>query len=130
MVQCQWADCTKRLHVDYVSVRHWGKHVREHYAKEQDMIQCEWEGGCGAVINKSSMWKHIIVHEPKFKIRCPHGCDVSTRGDMMRRHLRSCPHASDRVAKEVESDGEGDSEVEEGNRGSDCEDNEGGRKED
>ncbi|KAF9650308.1 hypothetical protein BDM02DRAFT_3112279 [Thelephora ganbajun] len=132
MVQCQWTGCTKRLHVDYVSVKHWGKHVREHYANQQDMIQCKWKGGCGAVLGKSSMWKHIVVHQPKFKIRCPRGCDVVTRGDMMRRHLRSCPVTSSQTAEEGESDEEEDTEVEEhvhrGGYDGDGEDNEEGGK--
>ena len=79
------------------------------------MIQCRWDGGCGALVNKSSMWKHIVVHQPKFKVRCPRGCGVSTRGDMMKRHLQSCSRTSGR---EIESDEEDESEVEEGDRGS------------
>ena len=113
MVRCQWEGCTKRLHVDYIDVGHWGKHVREHYANEQDTIKCKWGGGCGAMVNKSSMWKHVVVHQPKFKIRCPRGCDVSTRGDMMRRHLQTCNYTPGQAAK----GGEGEEEnvgVEEG----------------
>ena len=119
MVQCQWEGCTKRLHVDYISVGHWGKHVREHYANEQDMIQCKWEGGCGAVVNKSSMWKHVVVHQPKFKIRCPRGCDVSTRSDMMRRHLQTCNYTPGQPAKGSEDDEEENVKVEEGSYGGD-----------
>lgn len=56
------------------------------------------------------MWKHIVVHQPKFKIRCPRGCDVSTRADMMRRHLRYCPYAHGHAAGGWESE-EADMEV-------------------
>ena len=130
MVQCRWTGCTKRLHVDYVDVRHWGKHVREHYAHEQDMVQCKWDGGCGAVINKSSMWKHVVVHQPKFKIRCPRGCDVLTRGDMMRRHLQSCNYTPDKASNEGGSGEEETTGVEGGNYDGDGEDNEEEGKED
>ena len=106
MVQCGWGGCTKRLHVDYVSVKHWGNHVREHYIRQQEMIECKWNGGCGARINKSSVWKHIVVHQPKFKLRCPRGCEVFTRGDMMKRHLRTCPFTPSGATTE-ESDEEG-----------------------
>jgi len=119
MVQCQWGNCTERLYVDYVNVEHWGRHVREHYADQQDMIPCEWEGGCSAVIHKSSMWKHVIVHQPKFKIRCPRGCDVSTRSDMMRRHLRSCSYTSTKAAEGSEGDEGEDVEVGEDSHGGD-----------
>lgn len=106
MVRCQWEDCKRWLHVDYVDVKHWGQHIREHYTDEPDLVPCRWGSGCGAEINKSSVWKHIIVHEPKFKIRCPHGCDVLTRGDMMKRHLRSCPRTSRQTTAEGDSDKE------------------------
>ena len=119
-VQCQWAGCTKRLHVDYVSVKHWGKHIRQHYARQQDMVECRWGAGCDAVVSKSSMWKHVVVHQPKFKIRCPRGCDVMTRGDMMRRHLRSCPFNSGKAAAEGGSEEE-DTDSEEGAHGDDYE---------
>jgi hypothetical protein len=105
MVQCKWEGCTKWLHVDYIDVGHWGKHIREHYADEQDMVQCKWDGGCGVCHNKSSMWKHIIVHEPKFKIRCTRGCDIFTRGDMMKRHLRTCNYTPDQAAKGNKEEG-------------------------
>ena len=119
MVQCQWAGCTKELHVDYIDVSHWGKHVRGHYANGEASIQCEWNGGCGVSITKSSVWKHIVVHQPKFKIRCPRGCDVSTRSDMMRRHLQSCPYIPGQADKEGEADEEENMEAEEGSHGGD-----------
>lgn len=132
MVQCQWEGCTEQLYVDYINVRHWAKHIREHYADEHDTIQCKWKGGCGFAINKSSMWKHIVVHQPKFKIRCPRGCNVSTRSDMMRRHLRTCNYTSARAAKKGESGREENVEVEQGSYGGDCdsdgEDNEESRE--
>ena len=105
MVQCQWGGCTKRLYVDYINVEHWGKHVREHYADERDTIQCQWEGGCGDVVNKSSMWKHVVRHQSKFKIRCPYGCGVSTRGDMMNRHRKTCNYTPGKVAKSGKDNG-------------------------
>jgi hypothetical protein len=98
MVECQWTGCTARLHVDFVNVKHWGRHVREHYLDKLDAVECEWEGGCGMKINKGSLWKHIIVHESRFKIRCPRRCGVFTRSDMMKRHLRTCPKKSARAA--------------------------------
>jgi len=113
-VQCKWADCTEQLHVDYISVEHWGRHIREHYADQQDTIQCKWEGGCGSRFHKSSIWKHIIVHEPRFKIRCPRGCGVSTRGDMMNRHLLYCQHAPGQAVNGCESEGDVGVEVGEG----------------
>ena len=125
IVECQWSGCTKRLHVDYVDVKHWGQHVREHYADQPEMVQCKWDGGCGAVISKSSMWKHIVVHQPKFKIRCPRGCDVFTRADMMRRHLQTCSFTSRQVAP-GEKSGEQVTPVD---RYGDGEDNEGAGKE-
>lgn len=127
MVRCQWEGCTKRLHVDYISVGHWGKHVREHYASEQDTIKCKWEGGCSRVVNKSSMWKHIVVHQPKFKIRCPRGCGVSTRADMMRRHLQTCNYIPGQAGKGRESDEE--KNVEEGSHGGDYDDDGGDNEE-
>lgn len=93
MVQCRWGDCTEQLYVDHNNVNHWGKHVRAHYASEKDRVQCMWGDECDSVIHKSSMWKHVVVHEEKFKVQCPRGCGVSTRGDMMRRHLQSCNYA-------------------------------------
>jgi hypothetical protein len=105
MVECQWAGCTKRLHVDYVSVKHWGQHIRDHYVGKPQMIQCQWDGGCGATVHKSSLWKHIVVHQQKFKIRCPHGCDVFTRGDMMKRHFQTCPFTS-RAKWEIDEEDE------------------------
>ena len=111
VVQCRWAKCTKLLSVDYVSVRHLGGHVRAHYADDSEMTRCRWEGGCGAEIHKSSMWKHVVVHQPKFKVRCPFGCDVMTREDMMARHLRSCPFNPGRAAEVGESEGEEDVEL-------------------
>jgi hypothetical protein len=92
------------MHVDYVDVKHWGQHVREHYADQPEMVECKWDGGCGAVISKSSMWKHIVVHQPKFKIRCPRGCGVFTRGDMMKRHLQSCALTATAEEKSREED--------------------------
>ena len=77
------------------------------------------------------MWKHIVVHEPKFKIRCPRGCDVFTRSDMMRRHLQSCSYTPGRAAEESESEEEEDMEVEEDSLSSDYDgdgDNVGGGK--
>lgn len=128
LVQCQWEGCTQRLYVDYVSVGHWGKHIREHYANQPDSIRCKWGDGCDSVIHKSSMWKHIVVHQPKFKIRCPRGCDVFTRSDMMRRHLQSCTYGSEDGESEQE-DGVGVGEGSRaGDRGGDGGDNEGGEE--
>lgn len=83
------------------------------------------------MIHKSSMWKHIVVHQPKFKIRCPRGCGVLTRGDMMRRHLQSCSYSSRRAAKKGRSEEDEDMEVEESSSGGDSdyngEDDEGER---
>lgn len=107
MVQCQWEGCTKSLHVDYISVKHWGKHIRGHFADKQEMVQCKWDGGCGSVICKSSMWKHVVVHQPKFKIRCPRGCGIFTRADMMRRHLQTCSFIPRRAVADDGSDGKG-----------------------
>lgn len=108
MVQCMWEGCTTTMYVDYVNVKHWGKHIREHYTNQPEMIQCQWAGGCGAAIKKSSLWKHIVVHQPRFKLRCPHGCDVFTRADMMKRHLNTCPFLPSRAAAQNESDEGGD----------------------
>ena len=92
MVQCEWGDCTERMHVDYICVKHWGTHIRDHIDDLPNVVQCQWGGVgvCGISIHKSSLWKHIVVHQRKFKIRCPLGCSVFTRGDMMKRHLNSC----------------------------------------
>ena len=101
------------MHVDYLNVQHWAKHVREHYAHEPEMLHCKWEGGCGSVICKSSMWKHIVVHEPRFKIRCPIGCGVLTRADMVTRHFQACAlvrrkNDEDKPEGEDTSSGEGE----------------------
>jgi len=75
------------------------------------------------------MWKHIVVHQPKFKIRCPRGCDVFTRGDMMKRHLQYCHFARGLAAEEYESEGEAGVEVGEGGCSSGYESDGGGVKE-
>ena len=90
LVQCRWTGCTQQLLVDYEHVAHWARHIRGHSAAQQQAVRCRWNGGCGAIVHKSSIWKHVVVHEPRFKLRCPRGCPISTRGDMMARHLRSC----------------------------------------
>ena len=94
-------------------------HVREHSIYQPEMIPCQWNGGCGAIINKNSVWKHIVVHQPKFKLRCPRGCDVFTRGDMMKRHLRTCGFTSRRrrIAIGSDTDEEDETRREEGPRG-------------
>ena len=92
MVRCMWDGCGQRLHVDYVNADHWGKHLRGHLPKDRgDVIRCRWGDNCGVSTQKGSMWKHVVVHQPKFKIRCPRGCGVFSRGDMMSRHLLYCP---------------------------------------
>ena len=118
MVQCRWDGCTKRLYVDYISVRHWGEHVRTHYSDEQGTIQCKWRGGCGAAVNKSSMWKHVVSHQSKFKVRCPKGCGVSTREDMLPRHTGTCNYTPGQPANGG-SDEEEDVEVGEESHGGD-----------
>ena len=75
------------------------------------------------------MWKHIVVHQPKFKIRCPRGCGVSTRGDMVKRHLQYCRHTPGQVGEEYGSEGEVDMEVGEGGRLSDSDSDGGGVEE-
>jgi len=81
------------------------------------------------VVNKSSMWKHIVVHQPKFKIRCPRGCDVSTRADMMRRHLQTCNYTPGQAAKGSEGDEEKNVGVEEGSHRGDHDDDGGDNEE-
>ena len=122
MVRCQWADCTKKLHVDYVNIKHWSDHIREHYTSQPETMPCQWDG-CDSKINKSSVWKHVVAHQPKFKLRCPHGCDVYTRADMMKRHLRTCPRSSscDQAFGGSESDEEGDLQSGRVYRGDGCE---------
>lgn len=118
MVQCRWGDCTVRLPVNYTNVKNWSTHIRGHCTGRPEMVRCQWDD-CGYLINKSSMWKHMIVHEARFKLRCPLGCGVSTRGDMMKRHLGSCPFAQKAEGNKenrLQSDGDdhhGDSDYEE-----------------
>lgn len=90
LVQCQWAGCTQQFPVNYEDVTHWSQHIRGHATTQPRMVRCMWNGGCGIEVHKSSIWKHVVVHEPRFKLRCPRGCPIFTRGDMMARHLRAC----------------------------------------
>jgi len=101
-MRCLWGDdCTVQMAFDYTfdTIRNWKKHVTSHSNKSTEdsaessqrvrLVECRWDG-CDAEVEKGYLFKHIVTHEVRFKLLCPHGCGVTIRDDNLERHLRSC----------------------------------------
>ncbi|KAF9785767.1 hypothetical protein BJ322DRAFT_739324 [Thelephora terrestris] len=101
-MRCRWGgNCTFAMAYDYSldTIRSWKTHIASHPTRSDQhaedsggrvkTVECNW-GGCSAQVEKGYLFKHIVTHEVRFKLLCPHGCGVAFRDDNLDRHLRSC----------------------------------------
>ena len=101
-MRCLWGDdCDIQMAFDYTldTIKGWKNHVAWHLTRFSQpaednvargkMVICDWDG-CGAMVERGYLFKHIVTHEVRFKLLCPHGCGVDIRDDNLERHLRSC----------------------------------------
>lgn len=118
-MRCLWGDgCAFEMAYDYklTTIKAWKGHIVSHLKTpnpsskdargQAKTVECSW-GECNARVPKGYLFKHIVTHEVRLKLSCPHGCGVAIRDDNLGRHLKSCIIYNGRVIED-EDEGEGD----------------------
>lgn len=101
-MRCLWGDdCVFEMTYDYTleTLKCWKHHIGLHLTRSDQRtedsgergktVTCSWDG-CSAQVERGYLFKHIVTHEVRFKLLCPHGCGIAIRDDNLDRHLRSC----------------------------------------